>query len=71
MTINKDRYIVVLHRSWRTLCARRGVNREEQWSQKYGATPHTASITMKWLHRRFAGRLISRRHIPEWSPDLN
>ena len=29
---------------------------------------------MEWLDRRFAGRLISRRRFPEWSPhslDLN
>ena len=29
---------------------------------------------MEWLDRRFAGRLISRPRIPEWSqdsPDLN
>ena len=74
MAVNKNRYTVVLNKFWRSLCARRGVHREEQWFQQDGATPHTANITMKWLDRRFAGRLISRHCIPEWwlhSPDLN
>ena len=74
MAVNKNRYTVVLNKFWRSLCARRGVHREEQWFQQDGATPHTANITMEWLDRRFAGRLISRRRIPEWSPrspDLN
>ena len=74
MTVNKERYIVVLNKFWRTLCARRGVNREEQWFQQDSAILHTANITMKWLDRRFAGRLISRPRISEWSqpsPDLN
>ena len=74
MTVNIERYIVVLNKFWRTLRARRGVHREEQWFHQDGATPHTANITMQWLDRRFAGRLISRRRIPEWSPhstDLN
>ena len=74
MTVNKERHIMVLKKFWGTLCARRGVHREEQWFQQDGATPHTANITMEWLDRRFAGRLINRRRIPEWSlhsPDLN
>ena len=61
---------MVLKKFWGTLCARRGVHREEQWFQQDGATPHTANITLEWLDRRFAGRLISRRRIPEWSPRL-
>ena len=74
MTVNKECYIVVLNKFWRTLCAHRGVHREEQWFQQDGATPHTANVTMEWLDRCFAGRLISRRRIPEGSPhspDLN
>ena len=74
MTVNKEHYIVILKKFWRTLCARHGMHQEEQWFQQGGATPHTANITMEWLDRRFAGRLISRRRIPEWSPhspDLN
>ena len=69
MAVNKERYIVVLNKFWRTLCARRGVHREEQWFQQNGAILHTANITMEWLDRRFAGRLISRPRIPEWSQD--
>ena len=55
MTVNKERYVVVLNKFWRTLSARRGVHREEQWFQQDGATPHTANITMEWPDRRFAG----------------
>ena len=66
MTVNKERYIVVFNKFWRTLCARRGAHREEQWFKQDDATPHTANITMEWLDRRFAGRLISKRRIPGW-----
>ena len=65
---------MVLKKFWGTLCSCRGVHRKEQWFQQDDATPHTANTTMEWLDRRFAGRLISRRRIPEWSlhsPDLN
>ena len=31
MAVNKERYIVVLNKFSRTLCARRGMHREEQW----------------------------------------
>lgn len=74
VTVTKERYIVVLNKFWRTLGARRGVNRGVQWFQQDGATPHTANITMEWLDHRFPNRLISRRREPEWSPhspDLN
>ena len=74
MTVNKERYIVVFNKFWRTLRARRGAHREDQWFKQDDATPHTANITMEWLDRRFAGRLISKRRIPGWSPyspDLN
>ena len=74
MKVNKELYIVVLNKFWRTLCTRRGLHREEQWFHHDGATPHTANITMEWLDRCFAGRQIIRRRIPEWSPhspDLN
>ena len=74
MTVNNECYIVVINKFWRTLCARCGVHQEEQWFQQDSATPHTANINMEWLDHRFAGRLISRRHVLEWllhSPDLN
>ena len=74
VTVNKKHYIVVLNKFRRALGASRGMRREEQWLQQDGATPYTVNITMEWLDHRFAGRLISRRRIPEWSPhstDLN
>ena len=78
----------MLERQWRSIesitswfstgseghCACCGMYQEEQWFQQDHATPHTANITMEWLDHCFAGRLISRRCIPEWSlhsPDLN
>ena len=39
------------------------MRREEQLFQQDGATSDTANITMEWLDRRFAGRLISRRRV--------
>ena len=74
VTVVKEQYIVVLKNFWRTLGTRRGMNRDEQWFQQDGATPHTANITMEWLNHRFPDRLISRRREPQWSPhspDLN
>ena len=67
MMINKEHYIVVLNKFWRTPCAHRGVHREEQWFQQDRATPHTANVTMEWLDQPFAGRRVSRHRIPEWS----
>ena len=52
VTVNKERYIVVPNKFWRTLCTRSGVQREKQWFQQDGTTPHTASITMEWLDHR-------------------
>ena len=39
MKVNKERYIVILNNFWRTLSARCGVHREEQWFKQDGATP--------------------------------
>ena len=61
VTVNKERYIVVLNKFWRELGARCGVNQAVQWFQQDGATPHTANITMEWLDHRYPNRLISRR----------
>ena len=50
------------------------MQREEQWFQQDDATPHTAIVIMELLDRCFAGRLMSRRCVPEWfmhSRDLN
>ena len=72
--VNKECYIVALSKFWRTLCTCRAVQSEKQLFQQDSTTPHTASITMEWLDCRFAGQLISRHHVPEWSshsPDLN
>ena len=54
MTVNKERYIAVLCKFWRTLCACRGIDQEKQWFQQDSATPHTANIIMEWLDCCFA-----------------
>lgn len=80
VTVNKERYLVVLQQFWTALGRRnRAIGRNpflraEQWFQQDGATPHTANVTLAWLDEKFPDRLISRRRDPEWSPhspDLN
>ena len=74
VTVTKEHYIVVLNKFWTALGSRRGVNRDVQWFQQDGATPHTANITMEMLDHRFPDRVISRRRESKWSPhspDLN
>ena len=46
MTVNKERYIVILNNFWRTLSARCGVHQEEQWFKQDGATP--IPLTSLW-----------------------
>ena len=73
-TVNKGRYMAVLHKCWASLGRRRGVLRVSQWFQQDGATPCTANEILAWLRQRFEERLISRRCDVEWaphSPDLN
>ena len=68
LTVTKERYIVVLNKFWMDLEIQQGINRNVQWFQQDGATPHTADITLEWLDERFSDRLISRRRDTEWSP---
>ena len=68
LTVTKERYIVVLNKFWMDLEIQQGINRNVQWFQQDGATPHTANITLEWLDERFSDRLISRRRDTEWSP---
>ena len=74
LTVNSQRYIEVLQKFWTTFRQRRGFERDGQWFQQDGATPHTSNETLQWLRKRFGDRLISRRCEIEWaphSPDLN
>ena len=50
------------------------MDRDQQWFQQDGATPHTSNVSLAWLRERFDDRLISMRCDVEWtahSPDLN
>ena len=74
VTVNTERYLVVLRKFWAALGRHRGITRDEQWFQQDGATPHTSNNTLLWLRQRFGDRLISRRCDIEWAPhslDLN
>lgn len=73
-TVNAERYRSILTRFWSVLVRRRGIDRDIQWFQQDGATPHTAHLTLEWLQRKFNDRLISRNTPNIWashSPDLN
>ena len=72
--VNRERYVAVLRKVWASLGRRRGMDRDPQWFQQDGATPHTSNVFLAWLRERFDDRLISRRCDVEWaahSPDLN
>ena len=74
MTVNTERYLQILRKSWAALGQRRHVVRAEQWFQQDGATPHTSKDSLIWPRQLFPDHLISRRCNPEWaphSPDLN
>ena len=53
---------------WVDLETQQRINRNVQWFQQDGATPHTANITLEWLGQRIFDCLISRGRDPEWSP---
>ena len=73
-TVNRDHYVAVLRKFWASLGRRRGMDRDQQWFQQDGATPHNSNVSLAWLRERFDDKLISRRCDVEWaahSPDLN
>ena len=72
-TVNTERYVAVLMKFWASLGRRRGIDRDEQWFQQDGATPHISNYSLAWLRERFEYRLICRECEIEWaahSPDL-
>ena len=74
VTVNSERYIVILERFWEELEAKCGTRRTRQYLQQDGATSHTANITIKWLKDHFKSRIISKKCAIEWpplSPDLS
>lgn len=73
VTINKERYVGVLERLWRTLVADPDVFTENIWFQQDGAPPHTSRLALSWLEEHFGGRVISQKTEIPWpahSPDL-
>lgn len=73
VSITKENYVTTLTHFWDSL---RDLtrNRNTQWFQQDGATPHTAATTLTWLRSKFDNRIISRRSDVEWaarSPDLS
>ena len=80
VTVTKECYLEVLRKFWTALGCKNRVRdqnrlqRDEQWFQQDGATPHTATVTLACLDEKFPDRLISRRGDPEWAPhapDIN
>ena len=53
LMVNSQRYTEVLQRFSTTLGRRRGFEREGQWFQQNGGTPHTSNETLQWLRHRF------------------
>ena len=68
VTVNKERYIEMLENLFPN-----SVDRDE-WFQQDGATCHTATASLDFLHARFGQRLISNKTDFNWpprSPDLS
>ena len=52
----------------------RSVDRNSQWFQQDGATPHPFNASLQWLEKHFLRRIISRRTDNEWAshnPDMS
>ena len=59
------------HWSWSTTLGRqRGFEKDGQWFQQGGVTPHTLSKILQWLRPRFGDCLFSQRSEIEWAPHL-
>jgi len=52
-TVNMERYVAVLRKFWTSLGWHRGIDRDDQWFQQDGATPHISNHTLIWLRKRF------------------
>ena len=74
LMVNSQCYTEVLQKFSTTLGRQRNFERNGQWFQQDGATPHLSNKTLQWLRQRFGDRLISWRCEIEWaphSPNLN
>jgi len=73
-TVNTERYVTILRKFCASLSRHRGINRDEQWFQHYGATHYTSNDSFAWLRKWSQERLISRKCDVKWalhSPNLN
>jgi hypothetical protein len=73
VTVNAERYIHMLNTFLRSQLKRQGLNMQNVYFQRDGATPHTARLSMDVVRRTFPGRVISRFGDIPWpprSPDL-
>ena len=69
-TINSERYVAVLDRFWRSLGETFGqAFLRNQWFQQDGASVHVSGVSLDWIRRHFAERVISRRTDRPWSPN--
>ena len=73
VTLNQQTYLDMLQsKLWPILLTRRNLWR--LWFMQGNATCHCTERVLKWLHSKFAARIISRRSAIPWppqSPDLN
>ena len=53
MTLNSERYIVILEKFWKELQPKCGTRKDSQRFQQDGATPHRADISLQWLKDHF------------------
>jgi hypothetical protein len=75
VTVNSETYMdVTLKPFWRILGKRRAIERDTEWFQQDGATPHTSRNSLAWLQQHFPGRHVSSKTTIPWaphSPDLS
>ena len=74
VSVTSERYIDTALKPFWAALVRLGVDRDEEWFQQDGATPHTARASLDWLERHFPGRHISLKTDVPWaphSPDLS
>ena len=53
VTVNSERYIVILEKFWKELQPKCGTGKDSQWFHQDGATPLTANISLQWLKEHF------------------
>ena len=67
MTVNSERYIVILEKFWKELQPKCGTRTDSQWFQQDVATPHTANISLKWLKDRALQDKGGEQEVWKWN----